>query len=481
MIGYEAGEVLGKPSSVLFTPEDRDAGLPAREMQTAAASGSAADENWIVRKDGSRFWASGFCAARRSPGGAVSGFVKVIRDLTERERTSHAQRESELRLRAALAAAALGTWLWQVPTVKQSLDESLHRLLGVPGGRTVHNLEDFLTFVHPEDRGAVREAFLRSVREGAGLLTEFRLMRPDGSVRWLRDKGEAFKDERGRAEYLTGACVDITDRRAMEEELREANRRKDEFPAMLGHELRNPLAPLRGAVKTLRRQELGSPALERALAMMERQVAHLGRLVDDLLDVSRITRGLVELRKGPVNLAEVADRTVEMVIPVVDGRGHELSVALPRKPLLVEGDATRLTQVLFNLLNNAAKYTDPGGKIWLAVERDGGQAVVRVRDNGTGMAPPLVPRVFDLFTQGDRTPDRSQGSLGLGLTLVKRLVGMHGGTAAAHSEGPGRGSEFVVRLPELPDEAEQSPPARPAGPPPGRGAGGPRASGGRQR
>src|SRR3954447_22910433 len=183
--------------------------------------------------------------------------------------------------------------------------------------------------------------------------------------------------------------------------------------------------------------------------MMDRQVGHLTRLVDDLLDVSRITRGLVELRKEPVDLAAVADHAVEMPPRVIESRRHELTVALPRKPLRVEGDATRLTQVIFNMLNNAAKYTDPGGRIGLTVERDAGRAVVRVHDNGTGMKPDLVPRVFDLFTQGERTLDRSQGGLGLGLTLVRSLVRLHGGTVEAFSEGPGRGSEFVVTLPIL--------------------------------
>jgi len=456
LLGYEAREVLGKHASMFFTPEDRDGGLPERELKTAAASGTAADENWIVRKDGSRFWASGFSSARRGEDGRLLGFVKILRDLTERRQASEALREGDLRLRAALAAADMGTWLWQVPTDKQTLDVNLHRLMGLTGGGTVHGLEGFLALIHPDDQETVRRAFLRSVRDGSSLLVEFRVVRPDGSVRWLRDKGEAFKDTEGRVEYLTGACVDITDRRKMEDALREADRRKDEFLAMLGHELRNPLAPLRSVLETLRRYTPSGEGLEHALAMMDRQVRHLTRLVDDLLDVSRITRGLIELRKEPVALAEAAAQAVEMAAPVVDGRRHELSVALPHRPLCVEGDLTRLTQVIFNLLNNAAKYTDPGGRIWLTVEREGEKAVVRVRDNGSGLTPDLVPKVFDVFTQGQRSLDRSQGGLGLGLTLVRRLVEMHGGTVEARSEGPGKGSEFIVRLPACPaDETPQ--------------------------
>jgi signal transduction histidine kinase len=191
------------------------------------------------------------------------------------------------------------------------------------------------------------------------------------------------------------------------ERLAETDRHKDEFLAMLGHELRNPLAPLRSIVETLRRQRLDGGALEQAYAMIDRQVAHLSRLVDDLLDVSRITRGLVELRTEPVDLARAVDQAAEMAAPLVEGRGHELMISLPRQPLWLEGDMTRLTQVFFNLLNNAAKYTEPGGKIWLTAGREGEEAAVRVRDNGTGMPPELVPKVFDLFAQGERSLDRS--------------------------------------------------------------------------
>jgi two-component system CheB/CheR fusion protein len=269
----------------------------------------------------------------------------------------------------------------------------------------------------------------------------------------------------GLLDLLARQAADWIERARAEEALREADRRKDEFLAMLGHELRNPLAPLRAVLETLPRRKLDGDGLDRVYAMMERQVGHLTRLVDDLLDVSRITRGLVEMHKEPINLAEFANQAVEMVTPMVEGRRHELSVTLPRKALRVEGDAIRLTQVIFNLLNNAAKYTDAGGRIWLSVEREGAQAVVRVRDNGAGMKPELVPNVFDLFTQGDRTFDRSQGGLGLGLTLVRRLVEMHGGKVEAHSDGLRKGSEFVVRLPALTAEADK-PLALPSGPRP---------------
>jgi signal transduction histidine kinase/ActR/RegA family two-component response regulator len=237
-------------------------------------------------------------------------------------------------------------------------------------------------------------------------------------------------------------------------EIREADRRKGEFLAMLGHELRNPLAPILNALHVMRLPSLDREGLEQARAIAERQVKHLARLVDDLLDVSRIDRGKIELRKGRVDLREAVSRAIDTTRPLIDGRRHSLSVALPDQELPLEADPTRLEQILANLLNNAAKYTEPGGEIALAVERGRGDYVIKVRDNGNGIDPDLLPRVFEMFTQADCSLDRSQGGLGIGLTLVRRLVQMHGGRVSAHSEGRGRGSEFVIVLPALPSAAE---------------------------
>jgi PAS domain S-box-containing protein len=239
------------------------------------------------------------------------------------------------------------------------------------------------------------------------------------------------------------------------EEVRDADRRKDEFLAMLAHELRNPLAPLRNALHILSVPDLGRGQGEQVRAMMARQVEHLVRMVDDLLDVSRLLRGKIELRPEPFDVAEAVRRAVETAQPVIDALGHELTVVLPAEPLPVRGDLVRLAQVFANLLNNAAKYTDRSGRIRIAAGREGGQVAVRVRDTGVGIAPDLLPKVFDLFVQADRSAARTQGGLGIGLTLVKRLVEMHGGTVEVRSDGPGQGSEFVVRLP--PAEVELPP------------------------
>jgi CheY-like chemotaxis protein/two-component sensor histidine kinase len=229
--------------------------------------------------------------------------------------------------------------------------------------------------------------------------------------------------------------------------LREADQRKDEFLATLAHELRNPLAPVRNALQILKMPRVDSLTVERSREIMERQVHHLVRLVDDLLDVSRVMRGKIELRREPVELAAVVARAVETVQPLVDAQGHELSVRLSSDSLLLDADPVRLAQVVSNLLTNAAKYMEPKGRMWLEADRDGEMAVLRVRDNGIGIAPQMLPRIFELFVQVDHRSARAQGGLGIGLTLVKNLVEMHNGIIQARSDGLGHGAEFVVKLP----------------------------------
>jgi CheY-like chemotaxis protein/two-component sensor histidine kinase len=255
----------------------------------------------------------------------------------------------------------------------------------------------------------------------------------------------------------------VTERRAAEEALREAGRRKDEFLAMLAHELRNPLAPIRNALHILSMPGMSSEAVEQSRQMIERQVRHLVRLVDDLLDVSRIMRSRIELRKEPVDLAIVIASAVETAQPMLDAQGQEIIVQLPDESLWLDADPARLTQVIANLLHNAAKFSQRAGRVWLTAERQGNEAVLRVRDEGAGIAPDLVPHIFDLFVQADRSLERSQGGLGIGLTVVRKLVELHGGRVTASSEGPGKGSEFVVCLPVLqgaPEHAKPHPPAR---------------------
>jgi signal transduction histidine kinase/CheY-like chemotaxis protein len=243
----------------------------------------------------------------------------------------------------------------------------------------------------------------------------------------------------------------------------ETGRRKDEFLATLSHELRNPLAPIRNAVGVLNQIEVAEPTLQWARELIDRQVGHLTRLVDDLLDVSRIAQGKMQLKTEVVELANVVARALETSQPLIDARRHELSVALPSVPVRLEADPVRLAQVVANLLNNAAKYTERGGRIWLLVTREGGEAVLRVRDTGVGIPSDMLAHVFDLFTQVNPAVGHSQGGLGIGLQVVRGIVELHGGRVEAHSPGPDRGSEFVVYLPIL-SAGAASPGARPAEP-----------------
>jgi signal transduction histidine kinase len=246
--------------------------------------------------------------------------------------------------------------------------------------------------------------------------------------------------------------------------LREANRAKDEFLAMLSHELRNPLGPIQAAMQIIGGQGADRPTMDKARQIADRQVKHLVRLLDDLLDVSRITRGRIELRKEPVNIAHTVTNALDTTRELISAQEHALSVALPEEPVVVEGDPVRLEQIVVNLVTNAAKYTPPRGRLAISAGREGGDAVIRVRDSGIGIPRDLLPRVFDLFQQGERPLARSPGGLGIGLTIVRSLVALHGGTVDAHSEGEGTGSEFIVRLP-LAAVTEMIPPSKEDGRP----------------
>jgi PAS domain S-box-containing protein len=307
--------------------------------------------------------------------------------------------------------------------------------------------------LHPEDVESINERRKHCLRTGEAYEMKHRLRHRDGEYRWVLCRAQPIRDDAGRIIKWFGSCSDIDDLIQAQESLRDANHRKNEFLAMLAHELRNPLGPIRNAVELLRRIGPNHPHRQWAEDVIDRQTAHLVRLVDDLLDVARITRGKVELKKDTVELSNIVARAIEITRPLLDERKHAFTVTLPPTPVYLEGDDIRLVQILGNLLNNAAKYTPKGGSIWLTAARENCELVLRVRDTGLGIPTEILPYVFDLFTQAERTLDRSQGGLGIGLTIVRRLVELHGGNVCATSAGPGQGSEFVVRLPVLPDRS----------------------------
>jgi signal transduction histidine kinase/ActR/RegA family two-component response regulator len=288
---------------------------------------------------------------------------------------------------------------------------------------------------------------------------------PEGPLeeRYIDFVYQPIRDENGQVNGIFVEGSDVTARKVVEDELRAANRQKDQFLAMLAHELRNPLAPIMTAAQLLKLGRLDAKSVAGASEIIVRQAEHMTDLVNDLLDVSRVTRGLVTLEREELDLNVIVAAAVEQVRPLIDTRRHALTLQLSGQPAHVTGDRTRLVQVISNILNNAAKYTAPGGRIVLAVTVEADRATVAVRDNGVGIAPEVLPYIFDLFTQAERTPDRSQGGLGIGLALVKSLVALHGGSVHAHSDGLGQGSEFSISLPVVARAPAAAPDAGAAG------------------
>lgn len=276
---------------------------------------------------------------------------------------------------------------------------------------------------------------------------EIIIERPDGERITALAHANPIHDDAGNLIGAVNVLVDITDRKRAEDELKEADRTKNEFIATLAHELRNPLAPIRNAVGVLSLQGSSSPETRWAVEVIERQMRQMTRLIDDLLDLARVTRNRLELRRERVELTDVMRSAIETSRPLIEACGQEFIVDFPHQPVYCDGDLVRLAQVVSNLLNNAAKYTARGRCIWLSGEAHAREAVVTVRDSGVGIPRELLPRIFDMFTQADHSLERSQGGLGIGLTLAKRLVEMHGGSLEAHSDGPGTGSTFIIRLP----------------------------------
>jgi PAS domain S-box-containing protein len=352
-------------------------------------------------------------------------------------------------------AAKMVVWDWHFASGALAFSDNVEHVLGFAPQR----MGMVSAHLHPDDRARVAEAH-RSARAGAGAYQEVvRFIRPDnGAQIWLDSRGKVQFDGAGQPLRMRGVTVDVTERYEAERALREAGRKKDEFLAMLAHELRNPLAPISTAAEMLRLTAPLDARTRKASEVISRQVRHMKALIDDLLDVSRVTRGMVQLEQVAVDLKAVVTSAAEQVHPLVEAGRHTLALQLGSAPASVLGDRARLIQVTANLLANAAKYTPPGGQITLALALRAEQVCITVRDNGNGIEAALLPHVFDLFVQGQRTPDRAQGGLGLGLALVKNIVQMHGGSVAAHSAGPGQGSSFTVTLPAVAQVPHVRPP-----------------------
>jgi PAS domain S-box-containing protein len=577
-VGYGPEEIVGRSISEFISPGQleltramraqklRDGGSTRYEVEVTARSGRL-----MIWQINSRL--------TLGPLGTPTGLHAIGRDVTEERQARDALHASEQRLREAstrlegmLSAAEIGAWVWDFRTNRVETDSNFARLYELTTEEVRDATPDlFLQHVHPDDREYLRAVSDEALRSGALRTDAFRIVRPDGSVRWVMGRGKVHYDECGKPLALPGLVIDITERMLAEHErqiflalaqksgefigvcdlegvpffvsdaglrlvglddleqarhtpimefffpedrefilhefyprvlregqseveirfrhfksgeplwmiynvfaltdvrgqaiglgtvsrditarkqaedaLHHADQRKDEFLAMLAHELRNPLAPVRTAAQVLKLSAPAAPCVQQMSDIIVRQVEHMTKIVDDLLDVSRVTRGLIHLSNTSVDLREVIGAAVEQCRPMIESHRHRLSLDVPNEPMRVRGDDVRLVQIVGNLLSNAAKYSDYDRELTLSVEHEPHGFVLHVRDEGIGISPALLPHVFDLFTQADRSAARTEGGLGLGLALVKRLVELHGGTVEARSEGLGRGSEFIVRLP----------------------------------
>jgi signal transduction histidine kinase/ActR/RegA family two-component response regulator len=451
---YQRGESVAiddVEASPLLTPAER---------QTRVAAQSRAFVGIPLMREGRWVAAFGLQSARarrwtESDRQLTHEVAHRVWTAVERARSATALRESEERLRLALDVAGLGTWDRNLIDGTAKIDIRTAEMLDVATGPVTDVLAVQQSVVHRDDLLRVEEVMAAGIRSGRSFDVGLRVVHRDGKVRHIATRARAFPDETGRPARLLGTTRDVTAEHEAEARLRasearlleaarHANQVKDEFLAMLGHELRNPLTPILATLELMRLE--GSEAFAAERDVIERQARHLARLVDDLLDVTRIVRGKIALRRQRLDLGSVIHRAVESVSPLLEEKGHRLVTTIDGN-LPVEGDTDRLLQILSNLLGNAAHYTDRGGRIQIEGHLDGGHVVVSVSDNGIGIEPELLPVVFELFRQGARTIDRAQGGLGLGLTIVHNLVELHGGTVVADSAGRGKGSTFTVRLP----------------------------------
>jgi PAS domain S-box-containing protein len=445
IFGYSAAEAVGQPITLIIPPELVD---EERSILERLRRGERIDHFETVRmaKDGRRLNISLTVSPIRDSLGNVVGASKVARDITDRKRAEQVLRAAEERAEFARRVSGVGFWYCDLPFDVLQWDELVKEHFHLPPNAHV-TIDTFWARIHPDDREPTRAAIERTIAERIPYDVHYRTLDPDtGAEKWIRAIGRASHAPDGRPVRFDGVTLDVTEQKRAEEALREADRKKDEFLALLAHELRNPLAPIRNGLQVIRMSD-DTKVRDRSQRMMDRQLTHMVRLVDDLLDVSRISRNKLELRRARVPLSEVVASAVETARPLIDDAGHELTISLPAAAVYLDADLTRLAQVFSNLLTNSAKYTPSGGRIWLSAERVGGGVVVSVRDTGIGIPTESLTQIFDMFSQVDRSVEKNTGGLGIGLALVKGLVEMHGGTVTAASDGPGKGSNFTVTLP----------------------------------
>ncbi len=444
--GYRPEEIIGRHFSAFYTDEDNAARKPERELAQATQYGRVEDEGWRIRKDGTTFWANVVITALRDPAGQLRGFAKVTRDLTARRAEEETLRQSEERFRLLVESVKdyaifmldpdgkVATWNAGAMQIKgYRRDEIIGRPISV--------------FYSADDNAALKpQRELEIAAKFGRIEDEGWRVRKDGSMFWADVVITAVRDTKGRLLGFAKVTRDMSERKRLEE-LEVSSRRMSEFLATLAHELRNPLAPVRNAVSAMQLAPHADPMLRQCRDVIDRQIGHLTRLVDDLLDIGRITTGKIGLRTALVEVQEVVARSVEAARPFTDGRGQTIKVVMPSTPLVMRGDLTRLVQVLQNLLNNASKFSPNGTQISIHVATERRAVVIRVKDRGRGIPQTALDSIFDLFIQEGHAENPTDSGLGIGLTLCRSLVELHGGAIQAASAGRGQGSTFTVRLP----------------------------------
>jgi PAS domain S-box-containing protein len=445
-------------------PDDLPAMLSANDVakQTGALNSV---EYRIVRADGSVRWVVNRGKAQFDESGKPTLLSGLIIDITARKLAEQALRDSEKLYRAVGESIEYGVWLCDAAGRNIYASDSFLRLIGM--SQKECNDLGWVNALHPDDVRATVVAWNETVRAGGPWYREHRVRGTDGRFHPILAQGVPIRDDRGQITGWAGINLDISRLKHTEEALREADRRKDEFLATLAHELRNPLAPIRHAVRILDSAAADATQHRWGREVIARQVRHMAWLLDDLLDVSRITRGQLDLKKDYVDLRTIVEMAVETARPLIEAKHHSLAVNLPEDAVKLEADPLRLSQVISNLLTNAAKYTDAAGRIALSAAVEQTELVIRVKDSGIGLTPATIPGLFTMFSQVNSAIDRAEGGLGIGLALVKGLVALHGGQVSASSEGLGRGSEFTVRLPQglvSPESASRDAMASPAKP-----------------
>jgi len=457
IFGYTAEQAIGRHISMLI-PRER---IEEEEYIIAQLRAGQRVEHFdTVRlgSDGQSIFVSLTISPIRNAQGDIIGASKIARDITERKVAEERLRELAARLQFVLKTAQIGEWDLNLVTGSARRSLTHDKCFGYDALLAEWSYEIFLSHVHPDEREWVNKRFQQAAKSQTDWDFECRVVWPDQTIHWIEGHGSHYQTAVANENSMLGTVKDITERKRQENQLRElaarlseADRRKDEFLATLAHELRNPLAPIRTGLEVMKLSKDDPDTMEEIRGTMERQTQQLMMLVDDLLDVSRITKGKLELRKCRVKLADVVQSAVEASRPFIVESDHKMTVAISDEPIYVDADPHRLAQVLSNLLNNSIKYTPQGGHIQLSAERQGSDAVVSVEDNGFGIPAEMLERIFEMFAQIDRPQERGYTGLGIGLSLAKSLVEMHHGRIEVRSEGSGKGSEFSVRLPILPE------------------------------